>query len=191
MFLTSLWLAWVALNQTGMESLSILLLSFFVLLVCVVVIKYIGRKSIISLASIVIFLNLILVLSFIPDSKPNNQKKISLGEKWSSERVMELRVQKKNILVNFTADWCLTCKVNERVIKNSEEFKKMVGSITLGLDKRHLLTNNPEITEQLAYYKRAGVPLYLYWRAGSDEVNILPAILTKGILYDHLDIESY
>lgn len=191
MFLTSLWLAWVAFNQTGMESLSILLLSFFVLLACVIVIKYIGRKSIISLASIIIFLNLILVVSFFPDSKPNNQKNISLGEKWSSERVMELRVQKKNILVNFTADWCLTCKVNERVITNSEEFKKMVKNEDIHYLVGDWTTNNPEITEQLAYYKRAGVPLYLYWRAGSDEVKILPAILTKGILYDHLDIESY
>jgi len=162
-----------------------------VLLACVIVIKYIGRKSIISLASIIIFLNLILVMSFIPDSKPNNQKKIYLGEKWSNERVMELRVQKKNILVNFTADWCLTCKVNERVITNSEEFKKMVKNEDIHYLVGDWTTNNPEITEQLAYYKRAGVPLYLYWRAGSDEVKILPAILTKGILYDHLDIESY
>jgi thiol:disulfide interchange protein DsbD len=104
---------------------------------------------------------------------------------------MELRVQKKNILVNFTADWCLTCKVNERVIKNSEEFKKMVKNEDIHYLVGDWTTNNPEITEQLAYYKRAGVPLYLYWRAGSDEVKILPAILTKGILYDHLDIESY
>lgn len=187
MFLTAIWLAWVVFRQSGYEGLTILASSLLVMLIAFLILRFssiIFKRGSLALVSI----SILLLVFFIPSENQDSKSDINIGEKWSLERVNELRNEKRNILLNFTADWCLTCKVNERMVLSSKEFISLIENGEIVYLVADWTKYDPQITEELEKYKRAGVPLYLYWSQGSDEVKILPAVLTKSILYDHLKL---
>ena len=81
----------------------------------------------------------------------------------------------------FTADWCVTCKVNEgAAIDRAEAIDALAkgGIVTMVGDYTR---RDPEITRFLAKYGRSGVPLYLYFPK-SGEARVLPQLLTVGDL---------
>jgi thiol:disulfide interchange protein/DsbC/DsbD-like thiol-disulfide interchange protein len=93
-----------------------------------------------------------------------------------------LRQQGRPVFLYFTADWCVTCKVNEKVAIERAEvaaaFKKanvavMVGDWTNG---------DPAITRFLEAKGRSGVPLYLWYPRGGGSSRELPQVLTPGML---------
>ena len=112
MFLTSFWLAWVVFRQTGNEGIIVLASAAFLILISLIILKFSSKNIKISSLFFAVT-SIILVFIFIPEQKDYSAKNVVLGKKWSPERVIELRNNQKNILLNFTADWCLTCKVNE------------------------------------------------------------------------------
>ena len=185
MFLTSFWLAWVVFRQTGNEGIIVLASAAFLILISLIILKFSSKNIKISSLFFAVT-SIILVFIFIPEQKDYSAKNVVLGKKWSSERVIELRNNQKNILLNFTADWCLTCKVNERLVLNSKEFISLVENGEIEYLIADWTRYDSAITAELEKYERAGVPLYLYWSKDSDDVKILPALLTKSILYDHL-----
>ena len=86
------------------------------------------------------------------------------------------------VFAYFTADWCITCKVNERVALFREETQDHFQSLNVKIIKGDWTNRNAEIAEILEEYGRAGVPMYLYFPAGSTEAVILPEVLTVGII---------
>ena len=100
---------------------------------------------------------------------------------FSEAALAEARAAGKPVFVWFTADWCQTCKVNERVAIEREAtrdaFDKagvvaLVGDWTL---------RDPAITRFLSAHGAAGVPLYL-WYAPGREGEVLPQVLTPDVL---------
>ena len=125
MFLTAMWLTWVVFRQVGYEGLFILLLSIFSIIIAFIALNF--SSNFIKKTSVVFSSVSILILIFFLPAENNNPKTlIGIGEEWSTERVSQLRFEKRNILLNFTADWCLTCKVNESLVLNSKEFISLV-----------------------------------------------------------------
>ncbi len=105
-------------------------------------------------------------------------------EEWSAERVRELQQNGKPVFVDFTADWCLTCKYNERTVLASEDVKQALGGFaTLKADWTR---RDPEIAAALKEQGRSGVPVYLVYPEGGGKPQILPEILTQGIVLDAL-----
>jgi thiol:disulfide interchange protein DsbD len=106
-------------------------------------------------------------------------------ESWSPERVAELRAAGRPVFVDFTASWCLTCQVNERVALHDEAVKARLREGDVALLKADWTRPDPRITEALASFGRQGVPLYvLYGRTG--EPRVLPEVITSGIVLDAL-----
>jgi thiol:disulfide interchange protein DsbD len=109
-------------------------------------------------------------------------------QRWSPEAVAKARSEGHPVLVDFTADWCLTCQVNKKTsIEISSVRLKLneINAITLLGDYTHF----PDaITAELNRYYRAGVPLVLVYPKNPDtEPIVLPEILTPGIVLDALD----
>jgi thiol:disulfide interchange protein len=108
------------------------------------------------------------------------------SEPWSEDRVAALRAQGKPVFVNFTAAWCVTCQVNEKVAFSTGEVAaafKRTGAVYLVAD---WTSRDAVIAAALARHDRVGVPLYLvYGKTG--EPKVLPQLLTPGIVADALN----
>jgi thiol:disulfide interchange protein DsbD len=108
------------------------------------------------------------------------------SQPWSPQRLAELRAAKTPVLVNFTAAWCVTCQVNERVAFSAPEVRsafRREGAVYLVADWTN---RDPAIAKALDEQGRIGVPLYLYYAPGAGAPVVLPQILTPAILTDAL-----
>lgn len=106
---------------------------------------------------------------------------------FSQAALDKLIAENKTVFVDFTADWCLSCKANERISINipsvREAFKK-AGVVPMKADWTNA---NPEITKVLRKYGRVGVPFYIIFPAGrANDPIILPELLTPQIVLDAL-----
>jgi thiol:disulfide interchange protein DsbD len=109
-------------------------------------------------------------------------------QRWSPEAVAAARAAGRPVLVDFTADWCLTCQVNKKLAIEIPSVREKLNS----LDAVALLgdyTHFPDaITTELNRYNRAGVPLVLVYPKNPDaQPIVLPEVLTPGIVLGALD----
>ena len=103
------------------------------------------------------------------------------AEVWSDAKVASLVAERRPAFVYFTADWCLTCKVNEAAAIDRSEVRdafKRAGVTVLAGDWTN---GDPAITRFLESRGRAGVPLYL-WYAPGKAPEELPQVLTPATL---------
>lgn len=93
----------------------------------------------------------------------------------------------KPVFLYFTADWCITCKANEKVALHRTETDTYFKRRDMVVVKGDWTNRNDDITRYLASYGRAGVPLYLYFPGGGGPAAILPQILTPSIIQDSIE----
>jgi len=96
---------------------------------------------------------------------------------FSEERLAEL--EGTTVFVDFTADWCLTCKVNEKTILETEKVRSAMRDLGVVPLKADWTRRDPVITRWLQRYGKAGVPFYLVVPADRGLDNIpLPEVIT-------------
>ncbi len=206
---TVVWLLSVLGNQVGIEG--IMWVSFFLLAVSLsawisgrfVDLSSSGQRKLVVF-SIAGFISLLagyfclvdkpIVISALqgkPIYKNGANSESGSGTGWiafTPERLEQELSKKQTVLLDFTADWCLTCKMNENLILNSPAVKKMIkdkGVITIKADWTR---QDPEITAMLKSFKRSGVPLYVVYPKGdANNPIVLPEILTEPILLDAIN----
>ncbi|MCK9281853.1 MAG: thioredoxin family protein [Melioribacteraceae bacterium] len=197
MVATVLWLIWVLSLQTGAEGVLILLGSL--LLVSLsgwiygrwsVLHKPLATRRIAQVISGLILIGaLALSITYIKPISASTDAVHSQGliewRTFSPELVAQLRSQNKPVFIDFTAAWCLSCQVNEKVAFGSEEVQKAFadkGIIALKAD----WTNKDEvIAKELAKFGRNSVPLYVLYLPEKEAV-LLPEILTPDIVLSYL-----
>ncbi len=91
------------------------------------------------------------------------------------------------VFVDFTASWCLSCQVNERVALTQPEVQQAFAAKNVLLLKADWTRENPEITQALAALGRSGVPVYALYIPGEESPRLLPQVLTPGIVTGALD----
>jgi len=105
-------------------------------------------------------------------------------EPWSQARLESLRREGKPVFVDFTAAWCVTCQVNERLVLSRKEVADAFARRGVAALRADWTSRDPEITAGLAALGRAGVPVYVvYGRALGSPPEVLGSLLTpKGVL---------
>lgn len=99
------------------------------------------------------------------------------AQSFSEQRLAALRGQGRPVFLYFTADWCVTCKVNEKAVLERSEIARHFADRGVAVLVGDWTRGDPEISRFLAGYGRTGVPLYLYYAPGK-EAAVLPQILT-------------
>lgn len=101
----------------------------------------------------------------------------------------QYRAEEKPIFVDFGAEWCLTCKTNEANVLHTEKIMQVFKDNNVELLFGDNTRKNEVVEKWLAEYKRAGVPLYLYFAPGSDEAVVLPELITNSHVTDLFEKE--
>jgi len=115
-----------------------------------------------------------------------------VSEPFSPKRLAELRAEGRPVFVNFTAAWCITCLVNERVALSSAAVTEAFSRKDVAYLKGDWTTRDAAIAQVLGSFGRSGVPLYLFYaaaRAGepTGAPRILPQILSERMIIDAID----
>jgi thiol:disulfide interchange protein DsbD len=110
----------------------------------------------------------------------------TLHEPWTPARFAALRDEGRPVLVNMTADWCITCLANERVALSSTEFADSLQARGVVYLKGDWTRQDADITAYLESFGRSGVPLYVLYPAQGEPI-VLPQLLTPAIVREALE----
>jgi DsbC/DsbD-like thiol-disulfide interchange protein/cytochrome c biogenesis protein CcdA len=102
---------------------------------------------------------------------------------FSEAALAQARAEGKPVFAWFTADWCLTCKVNEEIAIEREETRAAFEQAGVVVLRGDWTRRDPAITRYLTTRGAAGVPLYVWYPAGG-EPETLPQVLTPNALTD-------
>ena len=127
------------------------------------------------------FIIVIAAVAWAPSSLPATTRAIQGAEVWSESRVTADISNSRPVFVYFTADWCLTCKVNEAAAIDRAEVRAAFKAANVDVLAGDWTNGDPAITRFLEARGRAGVPLYL-WYAPGKPVEELPQVLTPSML---------
>jgi thiol:disulfide interchange protein len=182
LYLTAIWLLWVFANQTNVDQLAALM-GGLVLIVFGIWLTRINRdgKRWILATTLAAW---ILALAILPNIETTSGQQGIVKIAYSDQALASARTNDQAVFVNLTADWCITCKVNERVALRNSEVEALFAEQGIVYLEGDWTNADENITELLARFDRNGVPLYLAYLPGESEPQVLPQILTPSIVIE-------
>jgi thiol:disulfide interchange protein len=185
MFLTALALAWILGRQAGVDGMA---LGLAAAMAFGLALWWVGRRQgrpgswlPIAPATLAAIAAMLVIPTAATGPAAATSPSTLKSEPFSEARLAALQQEGRPVFVYFTADWCVTCKVNEKGALNrpqvaaafaEKEVAVLVGDWTRG---------DPAIGRFLEKHGRSGVPLYLYYEPDMP-VEILPQVLTPSRL---------
>jgi len=191
-FATVIFLAWVLARGYGADLLFALLANFLLLAIAGWFLgRWPARRWATVVASLMV-LGVVAIGAFAPgklaraEASSNAAEGNAGWEPWSADAVARYQAQGRPVLVDFTASWCLSCQVNERVALEQPSVQKAFQNAHVALLKADWTRGDDAITQALAALGRSGVPAYALYVPGEKSPRLLPEALTPGIVLDAL-----
>jgi thiol:disulfide interchange protein DsbD len=191
-FATVIWLAWVLANGYG-PGLLVSLLSGFLLLA--IAGWFLGRwpaqRWAVAVAA-TILLGFVALSALAPEKLATAAESSAPAETtgvwqpWSEAALSRSLAAGQPVFVDFTAKWCLSCQVNERVALGQPAVEHAFQGKNVVLMKADWTRHDEAITQALTALGRSGVPAYALYTPGQKEPQMLPEVLTAGIVTDAL-----
>ena len=196
---TVLWLLWVLGKQVGTEG--VIWTGAFLLgiaVACWILGQWVRLEDgthrravaravalVVAVSSYTFFMHPVLVRS-----QPADEMESESSLEWIdfSPEDVERRVRAgQTVFVDFTAEWCWTCKVNERVVLEQASVRNQFALDEVATVKADWTTRNPQITQMLSAFGRSGVPLYVLFPGGHlDAPIVLPELISEDIVLESL-----
>jgi len=199
MYASAVWMIWVLTQQTGADGVlyalgGMILIAFAIWLLRLGSGASAGTWARRGLAAAAVLLAFAATLKL--DDSPATAASASGGpnagvsfegwERFSRARMAEAVAAGKPVFVDFTAAWCITCLVNERVALEVPAVRRAFEQAGVVKLKGDWTNRDAEISGVLKELGRAGVPLYLFWAPGADRPKILPQVLTEQLILSEL-----
>ncbi|WP_370981273.1 protein-disulfide reductase DsbD family protein [Agaribacterium sp. ZY112] len=140
------------------------------------------------LARAVAALLVLIALHIVRDIQIHGKANAEHWQSYSPELLEELRQEGQAVFIDLTADWCITCKLNERVALNIDSVQSFARDNNIAMLQGDWTSSDPQISALLHRYGRNGVPLYLMYPANSDaDAEILPQILSPSLVIEAME----
>ena len=199
MYASAIWMVWVLVQQTGADGV-LYALGGMILIAFAIWLLRIGSGSSpaawlrrgVAAAAVLLAFAAVLKIDDSPataasaSGTPTSGVNFDGWERFSRARMTEAHAAGKPVFVDFTAAWCITCLVNERVALETPATKKGFEQAGVVKLKGDWTNRDAEITAVLRELNRAGVPLYLFWAPGAESPKILPQVLTESMILSEL-----
>jgi len=158
MYLTALWLLWILLMMLNAAGMVVLALGLWM--------HERGRWQGWPLARALALPLLVIALALTP-----------VGYLFSDQNPQPAQLRRSQIAHEPTADWCVTCKLNEVRVLRQRAFKQALDAAGAVYMLGDWTDEDPAISAFLERHHAVGVPLYVVYPADGGEVRVLPAIL--------------
>ncbi|HZQ44925.1 MAG TPA: protein-disulfide reductase DsbD domain-containing protein [Acidobacteriaceae bacterium] len=189
LFATALWLAWVYGNlyaNEGVDRIARLLVCFLILAIAGWCLGKWPAKWGSAIAAVIL-----IACALAPPLRKPKAETMN-WQPWTPATFQAARASGQPVFVDFTADWCLSCKFNEATVLRSTEVEKQLRDDHVQLLKADWTRYDPEITRQLSVVDRSGVPTYVIYPAGANSnADVLPELLTKDIVLKALEKDAH
>ncbi len=181
---TAIWLVWVVGKQSGVDGMARAMV--FLLVICMGAwIFGIGQYMSGKKRYLLLIINLLMLgaAGFMTLDFEKQDRKIEAGDiNWRSFNHGEIAKELKSgriVFADFTADWCVTCKANEKTVIDSDRIKKEIKKHKVAMFKADYTNGDDWITKELQKYGKSAVPMYLIWSPKRpDKPVVLSEILT-------------
>jgi thiol:disulfide interchange protein len=183
MFLTALGLAWILGRQAGVNGMGVglgaaLLLGLGLWWAGARQVR--GRPILPAIPAAAIAAGLVLTLA--PVASRAEAGGPLKAQPFSEGALKAARDAGRPVFVYFTADWCLTCKVNEKGAIERAEVADAFAKHNVAVLVGDWTDGDPKIGRFIEAQGRSGVPLYLFYRPGAPQPEVLPQVLTPSML---------
>jgi len=169
LYLSVVWLLWVLEKQTGTAGLFIAL----VVQIFIIIAALLRKKAMWCFAAAALILALFAI-------KEDAQKESgSFWQAYSEKALKDNLASGKAVLLKFSADWCLTCLVNEKLVLDDFAVRELLVKYGVVPMEADWTTRDEGILKALNGYGKNGVPLYVFYKKGQSVPVILPRIITK------------
>ena len=185
MFATALALSWVLGRQAGVDGMTIALAAA---LLAGLGLWWSGRRQaqgarlMWAPALVALLLGGAAIATIRAQAAGAAVASVAGAEPFTEARLAALRAEGRPVFAYFTADWCLTCKVNEKAAIETQgvadAFKRNKVAVLVG----DWTDGDPVLGRFIAQHNRAGVPLYLFYPRGTADPRVLPQVLTPAML---------
>ena len=184
MMLTALWLIWVLSSQISSFQLILVLLGISL----IVFFYWLNQLNITSATGkrFRVFVYLFIFVSIFLTLPTQN---ISTQENTNgfSEAELNKKLEQGPVFLNFTADWCITCKVNERVALKTKNTLNLFKEKKIFYMEADWTNKNKVIAEKLESFGRSSIPLYVFYPERDKQPIVLPEILSESVIEDYLN----
>ena len=185
MYLTAVWLVWVLGKQRGVDAIGLVLAGSVVLALGLWWLergRFKGSMVTRVLAIGVLLAALVPVWMVTRLETPVAMAKADESVAYSSQKLADLRGEGRTVFINMTADWCVTCKANEKAVLGTDHFRSLLSASNAVYMKGDWTNVDPQITAFLQQHGAVGVPLYVVYHGEKEPAQVLPTVLTAAIV---------
>ncbi|HWS77424.1 MAG TPA: thioredoxin family protein, partial [Thermomonas sp.] len=193
MYATAAWLVWVLAKQRGADAAGLWLAAAIMLAMAAWAwtrARSGGKRGWLAVALLALLGTgwplLALHRLAKPDTTVDATRNGTATVAYSEQALADLRARGRVVFVNMTADWCVSCKANEKAVFARDGFRAAMQAADAVYMVGDYTDVDPAITAYLQRHKAVGVPLYVVYPRAGGEGRILPVILTPGIVDDAL-----